>query len=418
LKNYIIIIQIYSFNLILLKKMLIIPDIHINKKMKNEIINTLKDIVKNNENEKNIIFLWDYVYHFSYDRVSLLELFNFFSDLYKEWKNIYIMSWNHDWIWEHFVYEESEKILSLINNNKIKFITKPSIEVIEDKKILFMPFNIHNYKFENETIVYKLYKNSIWQYNTLNEPFKYDWLIKSNNKKEIISWILNEMMEDILIQNEDIDTIIHHYYISWIKFDWQRDQFKFFDIAIDWNLLDKYNKIQFISWHLHKPFSYKNYFCCWSLWNSSPIEINQNKIYTIYKDNKFINYGIQINQYYFIKIDDITKIEEEIINIFNKENERLNIKQTIIDKKNINLFIESDVIEYSDIEEIVDKYHDVKIKKTSNKYNNIFISEQNELDFFNSINDWKLLFKEYLNKQYQEDEQKYLLNLFQKIDNA
>jgi hypothetical protein len=88
--------------------------------MKNDIINELKNIVEKNENENNIIFLWDYVYHFSYDRVSLLELFNFFSNLYKKGKNIYVMSWNHDWIWEHFVYEESEKILSLINNNKIK----------------------------------------------------------------------------------------------------------------------------------------------------------------------------------------------------------------------------------------------------------------------------------------------------------
>jgi hypothetical protein len=37
--------------------MLIIPDIHINKKMKNDIINELKNIVEKNENENNIIFL-------------------------------------------------------------------------------------------------------------------------------------------------------------------------------------------------------------------------------------------------------------------------------------------------------------------------------------------------------------------------
>jgi len=86
-------------------------------------------IAKNSE-EKNIIFLWDYVYHFSYDRKALLALFGFFVEQARSWKNMYVLAWNHDRISNHFVFSEGEVLLNAFDGWlwewSLEFITSMS----------------------------------------------------------------------------------------------------------------------------------------------------------------------------------------------------------------------------------------------------------------------------------------------------
>jgi hypothetical protein len=64
--------------------MLFFGDIHITSKHASHIINHIIDTVSAMPDEKNIIFLGDYVYHFTYDRKALLQLFSCFIDLAKK----------------------------------------------------------------------------------------------------------------------------------------------------------------------------------------------------------------------------------------------------------------------------------------------------------------------------------------------
>ena len=76
--------------------MLLIGDIHITSKYKDKLISELQSFVDQNPDEKNIVFLGDYVYHFSYDRGALLGLFSFFVNLFESGKQVYILAGNHD----------------------------------------------------------------------------------------------------------------------------------------------------------------------------------------------------------------------------------------------------------------------------------------------------------------------------------
>ena len=109
--------------------MLLIWDIHLSAKIKDKVLKQIRTFIESKPNENNIVFLWDYVYHFSYDRSALLELFQLFLELYKEWKTVYIISWNHDWLSENFVFEEGKKVFDLLQEKtwSIHFITKPEL---------------------------------------------------------------------------------------------------------------------------------------------------------------------------------------------------------------------------------------------------------------------------------------------------
>lgn len=86
--------------------MLLIGDIHITSKYTDAIIDTITRFVDQHETEKNIIFLGDYMYMFSYDRTALASLFDLFLQLRKNGKNVYVLAGNHDWIGQQFVYAE------------------------------------------------------------------------------------------------------------------------------------------------------------------------------------------------------------------------------------------------------------------------------------------------------------------------
>lgn len=94
--------------------MLLIGDIHITTKYTDAILETIRNFIDKNQEEKNIIFLGDYMYMFSYDRKALSELFDLFLSLWKEGKNVYILAGNHDRIGQQFVYAEGKKIADLL----------------------------------------------------------------------------------------------------------------------------------------------------------------------------------------------------------------------------------------------------------------------------------------------------------------
>jgi DNA repair exonuclease SbcCD nuclease subunit len=76
----------------------------------------------------------DYMYMFSYDRQALGDLFDFFLELRRDGKNVYILAGNHDWLNQHFVYHEGKKVADILNDqapNKLYFITEPETHTIE-----------------------------------------------------------------------------------------------------------------------------------------------------------------------------------------------------------------------------------------------------------------------------------------------
>lgn len=64
--------------------------------------------------EKSIIFAGDFVYHFSYDRKALLQLYGFFLELFQDGKEVFVLAGNHDRIQEHFVYAESQQAFAIM----------------------------------------------------------------------------------------------------------------------------------------------------------------------------------------------------------------------------------------------------------------------------------------------------------------
>ncbi len=392
--------------------MLLIWDIHINSRFKNKIIDNIRNFVDRNNDQKNIVFLWDYVYHFSYDRNALLWLFEYFLELYNRWKNIYILAWNHDRISEIFVFEEWKRFSEILKWN-IYFITQPWLTEIEWEKILFMPFNINiNYTHKLDE------KLNLW----LNE------LIDSNNKNEQISYKINSVLLDYINNNwKDKIIVIHHYYFANTIFTWQKSRFNYKDIALSDIFLNNYKNVYFISWHLHQWFVYKNYFCSWSVWNTSPLEINQTKFLYVFDPDKLsiIWENININNHLLIEHNDIldnSRLNFIIQNIYN-QNLR-NFEWWWFDVKfndfnmpslsDINLSIKVKDIDYDNINNIIDNdlmkwLKDIKLKKDMPQINDVINAlDISSKDLESNISDWKNLLKEYLIKKFWTDSDKYI----------
>jgi calcineurin-like phosphoesterase len=80
------------------------------------LLEQIKAFVASQPEEKNLIFLGDFVYHFSYDRGALLALFELFLELYTQGKNLYILAGNHDRLGNSFVYEEGKQVFDLLQH--------------------------------------------------------------------------------------------------------------------------------------------------------------------------------------------------------------------------------------------------------------------------------------------------------------
>jgi len=172
--------------------MLLIGDIHITSKHKDNIIESVRSFV-NKYNDNQIVFLGDFVYHFSYDRTALIELFDLFMEFYQQGKNVYILAGNHDWIKQKFVFDQAKKSFDFFQtqidsqNGRIQFITDFESLNINNAEFLFVPYNIiedleTNIQVDRDNIqsplLTKIYDESIG-------------LLDSKNKKENLSARLN-----------------------------------------------------------------------------------------------------------------------------------------------------------------------------------------------------------------------------------
>lgn len=121
--------------------MLRIGDIHITAKWSDRILEQLTQTINQYPDEQDLVFFGDYVYHFTYDRNVLLQLFSRFIGLAQQGKRIYILAGNHDWIHDNFVYAEAQKLLTLLPDTvEIYLITEPTVLSIQGQDCLFFPY--------------------------------------------------------------------------------------------------------------------------------------------------------------------------------------------------------------------------------------------------------------------------------------
>ena len=403
--------------------MLLIWDIHLNSRIKDKLLNSLKTFIQEHNEEKNLIFLGDFVYHFSYDRNALLELYDLFLELYTQWKNLYILAWNHDRLGNTFVFEEWRKAFEILSrmkhsDNEICFITKPFVKEIEWKNICFLPAMLEIDE-----------KDFPWIDELKDE--KYAEEMKSKNKNLTFSTQLNLVVECFTKKYSDL-TLIHHYYVEWVSFPWQKAKFSFRDRALSQHWLDQTN-LQIISWHLHQAFAYKNYLCTWSLRATSPLEINQIKYFWIWDDGKFTAHETGINYYFTmerktgnadlftqsfqaISENDILSHWKSLKNSDNFNDASFTVEANYkgsLDMKNVSLSLSVEKLQYDNMDEFVEpklqqSLQNVQLKKDTKSTEKLLEQlEKPDLAGQLSFGNWLELLKNFLKKQYPDDYEEY-----------
>ncbi len=394
--------------------MLLIWDLHITSKIKTELLDQIRAFVASQPEEKNLVFLGDFVYHFSYDRAALLALFELFLELYAQGKTLYILAGNHDRLGNSFVYEEGKQVFDLLQSHqaegKLHFITKPRLTELEGEKILFLPFCLELH--EEEYSAFELWKTPLTEE-----------LLKSKDKNEQFSGKLNQLVNGFIQQEKKL-TIVHHYYFNKEKFPGYRSAFTFKDIALAEQLLEL-PEVSFISGHLHTPFYHKNYLCVGSAWATSPLESNQMKGFFRFSKGEFSFFGTQIVNYFELEptavCDEaaLIRLSNEIIKQTESlltaspyyqgmicEYPELDLKKTILTLKVKNL-------DYEKIDEVLapelrSQLSDFRLKKTSAKVDDLLLQlEKPDGEALQTFGWWKDLLKAFLHKQYPEEFWKY-----------
>lgn len=287
--------------------MLIIPDIHINSRYCTRTLIELSQKVALHQSESNIILLWDMVYMFAYDREALGWLLQLFYQWVLEWKNVYILAWNHDWIWQIFVYQQAVDTLTLLQwHDRIHFITKPELHVIEWKEIVFVPYMIHP-----ELLSAYQQCNSI-----------YDQLVSHTDWKVQISWLINNYISTLDSHKEY--TVIHHYYRWNLNMPGLKATFDEKDCAIDSQWIYQRTNWHWISWHIHRVWSLPHVWCLWATWSTTPWEANA--LHAVWKRNpdqpdvsKVIKaYPLAIHDHYSIQLSEFNNNIEQISTILSE----------------------------------------------------------------------------------------------------
>lgn len=385
----------------------------------------LKTIFSAYPDEKTIIFFWDYVYHFAYDRNALLQLYKLFLELFEQGKDVYILAGNHDRLGSSFVFEEAQKAFDIIQNaefriqnkekGRIKFVTKPLVETIEGEKIVFMPFFLpgeheeSNYSPKNERL------KSISDFATLLE--------KSSHKNEQFSWYINRFLSEKIDKNPNL-TIFHHYYINGTSFPGQKSKFNYKDIALNEQFLDIPN-IKLISGHLHQPFTHNNYLCLGSVWSTSSLETNQNKYVFHYNtvNKKVTALPLMINPQVTIRskealtktalLDKLQKINEANKGYFSSPAWDINFKEDLKPNlTNISLTLNVEQIDYDKMDELIDpelrkSCKDIRLKKDIENMDSLLNSFKVSSNNLNGFSDWKNILQEYMQKKFGSDYPKY-----------
>lgn len=415
--------------------MLFIWDIHINARQGDKVLKELQEFVAAFPDEKNIIFLGDYMYMFSYDRQALADLFDFFLKLREQKKNVYVMAWNHDWLNQHFIYHEGKKIADILNSHtedsKIFFITQPEIQTIENKTILFLPYNkafLYQKLTEYQQSIEWVFSNSLPQSDLTNEVLeKSKEMLTSKNQNEQLSGALNLF----LLENCPSDTtLIHHYYTANTSFPGQFAKFDYKDIALHPAWMELPQLV--ISGHLHKAFVHKNYFCTGSVRHTASTERDQQKWLWRYNTTNAERTGKSIDIKPYITIQQEEKIDEEVVadainkvykdhyNLLQNPPEGSSIfeKKFILPEKWTNSLGSTTLIvrstkELWEVEGLIDadikeQIGEIQYKQTLPTHKDM--SELLDISQYNlqqSLLDWKELVKKYLLSRYWTESTKY-----------
>lgn len=448
--------------------MLLIPDIHINHKCSDQILQSIDKYISDNSEEKNIVFLGDYIYMFNLDTNAINRLLDLIIKHFHDGKNIYILAGNHDWIQKDFVYAQAQKVFDILNkssDNKIYFITEPLVTNIESKDILFLPYMISKefMIFDQNKNIYmdiisekaeeakklkgeevNLVENDISS-ELLQNPISQTIFDLKNHKNfnHQMSWIVNHVIHDIRSSYKNL-VVIHHYYIHGIELPGIQSRFDYGDVALSPARLDDKN-ISLISGHIHKPFQTHNYLCCGSVWHTTANETDQVKFLRRRdtSEDQFFAEAIYINPYINLE----SKVEKakvvnndlfgELFDWDKKDSLTFELTNQIIDQKyeeiisdtkknfynnivfsrnkpnykNITINLYTDILQ-EDLQnyiwaETISCYKEIKIKKkaTINKIDNI---DTTNIDLQNSFATWQQIAKKYISDKYGSDADIYL----------
>ena len=404
--------------------MLFIGDIHITSRIADRVIQEIGTYIQSHPDEKSIIFLGDYVYHFSYDRAAMFRLYELFVSLYEQWKTLYILAWNHDWLADQFVFAEAQKAFAILNTkseNAIHFITKPRETEIEWQDVFFVPYAIKKEEVDKPTTVQ----------NPKVETMQQDLqtLQTSDNTREQISAYLTGLILQAYTKNPHI-LVIHHCYIENTVFPWQKSRFRYKDIALHAWLLDLPD-MRMISWHLHQPFVYKNYACLGSVRYTSPLESNHIKCHAQYDWQTLSLSPSLLNPYIHIAFEESTYIDQKLLSK-NRESIRSaaceHIQSTATREVSLpemtfptwndcSVYIQAEVMDYTILQDHIDpnlhtQLKDVKLKKKVAKIEDLLedfdVSSRNLTTGFA---DRKSIVRDYIHKKYPNEAEKYLEEL-------
>ncbi len=396
--------------------MLLIWDIHITWWKKDKIIDVISEYILWSS-DTSVLFLWDYVYHFNYDRKALMALFDLFVSCFEQGKDVYILAWNHDRIWWHFVYQEAQKAFSYVSSWdwRLLFITEPVLLPIQWQDCLFFPYHIP----AKDIVISD-------RYNELSE---------SSHQKEQRSARANSLLWTMIDNRKAKNNwnlwVFHHRYMIWTAFPGQFSKFSFKNPWLSDHFFDEEN-IMLCSWHLHQAFSYKNYICLWSVWHTSPLEINQTKyLFSLDTKTQLVSATpVFINPYYHIEATDgsvlwVQEIEQHIQAITAQSHEHLfswMLSVEIVDwtttptleMSTVTLLAEIKYDQVDDYvhEDVLRRLSDFRIKQSKRQLPEIldFLdTESKELWF--RISDRKSLLVSYISQKYWEESDRYIKQL-------
>ena len=403
--------------------MLFIGDIHIHHRHAPSIIQMLRQYISSCADETHIIFVGDFVYHFNYHRPSLLLLLDFFLELVREGKIVYILAGNHDRIGQHFVYEEARRMIISMraweserdNSDGIHFITQPEVFTIEWEKILMLPYMLNRKDYMSESEV-------IQQYDTIVPEV----LQHSSNPMEVQSRYLNQYLANVLETEsmkewEKVSMIVHHYYTAQTKFPWLKVQFHYKDLALSPYRLTR-DAIKLISGHIHHTFSIGNYLCIGAVWSTRPTEYNLHQYLRQYTASSGVMRGTQVsfNPYLELEIGDSTQTQESVqefwqmihqqTEVFLQSSQRQTSIQLLntIPRDRLTLSILSNDASYETLQTHVDPALRSLVKETKLKRSSeaIQVLEQERADsaadFRHSWSDRKTLLDNYLKEKFAD----------------
>lgn len=192
--------------------MLRIGDIHITSGRKDRIIDELRRVVSDTD-ERSVVFLGDYVYHFSYDRRALLGFVDFLVELQRDGRSVYVLAGNHDRLQGHFVYQEAQRVVESLGGDGIHFVTEPSWHEIDGEHVLFLPWNA-SLRFNSEN-------------SESGRVGEYREMTQSSHKGEQLSGHVNMVLGEMLVKRPTEDRVIvaHHYYVANTQFPGQKGRF-------------------------------------------------------------------------------------------------------------------------------------------------------------------------------------------------